>query len=282
MTPLVLLAGAGVGAGVVLVVAGWLTPPAAPNPAAAARARKVLRSAVAAVAAAAVVGLVTGWPALTVAAGLGGAAAPVMIERTRRGRLYSLRRVEAVAAWIEQLRDRLSASGAFQTTVASTVRIAPEAIRPDVARLAAGLAEGSPEATEAALQRFADDVDDHSADLAVVALWMWSQRRVANLEGLLTTLAAQARNEYDKAMEIDADRSGIRKERNALTVILFVVPVLLTVVDPSYLAPFGTTRGQVVLSVVMVMYAAGLWVMARLARPVRTPRVLSAERALPR
>jgi tight adherence protein B len=277
-----LVLGAGIGGGVVLMVDGWLRPARPVDAARAERTRRLVRSVLLAVAAAAVVAVVTGWPALTVGAALVGAAAPGLVERRRRGRLYELQRIEAMASWIEQLRDRLSASGGFQTTVGATVRIAPEPIRAEVGRLASGLANASPEETEAALMRFAAEVADPIADLVVVALWMWAQRRARHLDELLSTLARQARAEAAVALAVDAERAGLRRERSILTVLLVAVPVALTAVDPSYLAPFGSAGGQVVLSGVLAMYAAGLWLLARLARPQRSPRVLDTSRVFAR
>jgi tight adherence protein B len=280
MTILVFLVGAGGALGLILMVHGWTSPPAPVDPLRARQTRLVALSGLGAVVGAGLMFALTQWPALTVAGGLAGAAVPSFLERRRRGRLYVLARIEALASWIEQLRDRLSAGGGFQTTVGSTVRIAPEPIRADVTRLAHGLAEGSPEATEQALMTFATDVADPIADLVVVALWMWSQRRAKHLDELLTTLAKQARGEAARALEIDASRAGLRREKTILTFLLVGVPVALTAMDPSYLAPFGSTRGQVVLSGVLVMYASGLWFMSRLTRARRGPRVLASERVI--
>jgi len=52
----------------------------------------------------------------------------------------------------------------------------------------------------------------------------------------------------------------------------------LTVVAHSYLSPFGTPDGQLVLGAVGLTYAIGLTLMIRLVRPTPHLRLLDAER----
>jgi hypothetical protein len=48
----------------------------------------------------------------------------------------------------------------------------------------------------------------------------------------------------------------------------------LALLARSYLAPFGSTGGQVVLSVVGILYAAGFTLMVAMARPPAPVRLL--------
>ena len=52
----------------------------------------------------------------------------------------------------------------------------------------------------------------------------------------------------------------------------------LALLAHSYLSPFGTTVGQLVLGAVGFFYAIGIWLMIRLVRPASPPRLLEAER----
>ena len=53
-----------------------------------------------------------------------------------------------------------------------------------------------------------------------------------------------------------------------------VVAAVLTVVAHSYLSPFGSTEGQLILLVVGLLYGVGLTLMVVLARPPAPVRLL--------
>ena len=53
---------------------------------------------------------------------------------------------------------------------------------------------------------------------------------------------------------------------------------LLVLTNRSYMAPFGTVAGQVVLLAACGLVAAALWGMAVLSRPVRAERLLRVAR----
>ncbi|MGI8683874.1 MAG: hypothetical protein ACR2MO_02020 [Acidimicrobiales bacterium] len=112
MRPLIAaLGGAVVGLGLLVVVAGvagvsWHPrPPRLPGWTAD---RALLRVGLGA---AAFVGawLATGWPAGAVVAGVGGVALP-SLTGARAGRAEAVARIEAIAAWAEQLRDVMAAA----------------------------------------------------------------------------------------------------------------------------------------------------------------------------
>lgn len=278
MTGLVVAAAAGVGLGLILIVTGLTDP--LPLRATSGTARRLAPITLLGISTGAAVGVVTRWPVLAVTAGVVAAATPGWVQRWRRGRLHTVVRLEGIAGWVEQLRDRLSAGGHFQTTVTATAATAPVAIRAEVAALAAGLADGSPEATGAALGRFAEELADPAADVVVVALWMWAQHRAGNVAELLSSLAAHARTEAALGREVDAERAGLRRERLIFTIILVAMPVGLTAIDPGYLTPFATARGQVVLAGIITLYALGLGLLARLSATPRPPRTITTRRVL--
>ncbi len=63
------------------------------------------------------------------------------------------------------------------------------------------------------------------------------------------------------------------------TVIVFSVAFAgaLALAARSYLAPYGTTEGQLVLAAVGGLYTAGLTLMVTLAKPPRSIRLLGSE-----
>jgi len=261
--------------GVLLVVSAWTTPPAQPPrrvvPVEAAAVARPL----AATAVAAAVGLiVTGWVVGGMAAGAAGwAAVGVWRRRSRDGGGDEQARIEALAAWCEQLRDLLSADNGILGTIEATAATCPPALRPHVSRLATRLSRQAP---GLAVRQFADEVDDPSADLvaSVVLLAMSHSGRTAEL---LTELAATIRERASMRLRVEAERSGQRSE--ARFVLGFGVVVVAGVVvfgrGTTFLDAYDTAAGQLVLALVAVLYGIGVWWLGRLVRFERPARFLS-------
>ena len=73
------------------------------------------------------------------------------------GGVSDLQRIDALASWIENLRDVLIAGDQPIGAINATVATCPAAIKPQVRRLAAGLGRQDPAIV---FRRFADDIDD--------------------------------------------------------------------------------------------------------------------------
>ena len=173
------LCGAAVVAGLLLVVTGIRgRPPRPPKPSRAPR-RPIdrLRVRLALAAAAGLgVALLTRWPVGTLlAAGLGWWW-PTLYG-TKAAKRAAIARVEAVAAWTEMLRDTMAAAAGLEQAILSTVAVAPDQIRAEVAGLAARLEGRQP--IGAALRGFADELADPSADRVVVSLILASEQEFA-------------------------------------------------------------------------------------------------------
>jgi hypothetical protein len=162
------LCGAGVGLGLVLVVAGWRGSELA-RPARRALGPKLERANLRlglAVGAAVVVGAATGWPVGAVLAGLAGWGAPSLLAGTGRQQA-AVGRIEAVAGWAEMLRDTMAGAAGLEQAIVATAALAPLPIRAEVATLAVRL-DG--ERLAPALRAFAEEVADPTCDLVVAAL----------------------------------------------------------------------------------------------------------------
>lgn len=228
--------------------------------------------ALAAVGLAVVVLAVSGWllPAVVVAAGTWWAVgAWQQRQRLDRG---EVERIEALASWIENLRDVLVAGDQPIGAIATTVSTCPAAIRPQVRRLAAGLGRQEPDVV---IRRFADEIDDPIGDLVAAGLLI-AVRRGARTVGVLSALAEQARAQADRRRLVEAERAPTRREVTLLSAIMGALVVALFVFGRSdYLAAYDDPAGQVFLSVALVGYAALLVRVQRLARFPRPTRFLS-------
>ena len=183
-----------------------------------------------------------------------------------------LQRIDALASWIENLRDVLIAGDQPVGAINATVATCPAAIKPQVRRLAAGLGRQDPAIV---FRRFADDIDDPLGDLVAAGLLIAVQRG-ARTAAVLGSLAEQARRQADRRRLVEAERAPIQREVTLLTVIMGSLVVGLLVFGRSeYLAPYDTAAGQLFLGVVLAIYAVLLLRVQRLAKFPRPSRFLT-------
>ncbi len=183
MTPVVVLFGAGIGVGLALVISGiWSSARPAGRLSVTKRIDPANRQAAAcAVILAAIVGLVTHWP---VGAAIGGAVGWTLrsaLQPTTSRRVVD--RLEALATWIEALRDSVAAHRGLLAAIESTERSAPPAIKAPVARLIVRIKSGT--ALDAALYAFAAELGDAAADEAIAPLILAARFGGSDLGGLL-------------------------------------------------------------------------------------------------
>jgi Flp pilus assembly protein TadB len=217
--------------------------------------------------------LATGWPV----AGPIGALAAYGVPRLLRGTsaATSIATVEAVATWTEMLQGTLAASAGLGQAIIATADLSPAPIRQATERLAAEIRAGVEPRT--ALLRFADEVGDPCADRVVCALLLAFTARAQRLGELLSALAESTREEVALRLRVETSRASVRSGVRTVVVFSLVFAAGLSLLARSYLSPFGSASGQVVLVVVAGLYAAGLTLMVTLARPPRPVRLLGAE-----
>ena len=218
----------------------------------------------------ALAGALTGWPIAVVLGALGGAAAPSLVGR-RAGRERLLGRTEALAAWTESLRDLIGAGSAIESTITESARVAPAPIRTEVRALADRL--GNNEDLDSALAAFAADLDDPLGDLVVTAIATASSRQGgANLSSVLGAAAQAARAQVAMRHQVEAARAGTYTSARVVVGVFVAFAVGLLVFNRSFLNPFGTAAGQLVLCVIGALFALCAVSMARLAEPERPER----------
>jgi tight adherence protein B len=192
-------------------------------------------------------------------------------ERQRHDRA-EIERIDALASWIENLRDVLVAGDQPIGAITATVATCPSAIRPQVRRLAAGLGRQEPDVV---FRRFADEIDDPIGDLVAAGLLI-AVRRGARTVAVLSALAEQARTQADRRRLVEAERAPTRREVSVLTAIMGLLVVALFVFGRSaYLSAYDQPEGQLFVGIALVAYAALLVRVQRLARFPRPSRFLS-------
>ncbi len=218
----------------------------------------------------ALVGVVTGWFVAALIVFGGALAAPVLIRATRSDTAGG--RVEEIAAWTEMLRDTLASSAGLAQAIVATSEIAPVGIRPMVQRLAIRIRSGVP--MQEAVRRFGEELDDPSGDMVVAALLLASGARAQRLTDLLSELAVSMREEVAARLRIEASRASAKSGVRAIVVFSAAFFLGMILLARSYLGPYRTPTGQMVLAVVGACYALGVWLMLKMDRPPEPVRLL--------
>jgi Flp pilus assembly protein TadB len=218
------------------------------------------------------VAVVTRWPVAALLAAVAVWALPRLIgpDRDHRRRVD---RIEAIATWTESLRDTLQAAAGLEQAIMATAPLAPDPIRAEVELLVERLRGG--QRLPAALRAFAADLDDATGDLVVAALVMAAERHARRLAELLTSLATAARDEASLRMRIAASRARVRTSTRVITTVTLTMATGLVVFNRSYLHPYDTPFGQLILLAVGGLFALGFWWLSRIARPFEPARALS-------
>ena len=215
----------------------------------------------------------SGWLVPAIVVGIASWFAIASWQKRDRRRANDVERTDALASWIENLRDVLIAGDQPVGAINATVTSCPAAIRPQVRRLAAGLGRQDPDIV---FRRFADEIDDPLGDLIAAGLLIAIQRG-ARTAAVLSSLAEQARRQADRRRLVEAERAPIQREVNLLTVIMGSLIIgLLVFGRAEYLVPYDTPGGQLFLGVVLALYALLLLRVQRLAKYPRPSRFLTS------
>ena len=135
------------------------------------------------------------------------AAGPRLAQPGRRGpERRAMARLEALATWTESLRDTIAGAVGLEQAIPASARAAAPSLQEPLSRLVNRLHTRVPMAD--ALRRFADDLDDPSADLIIAALIINARLRGPGLRDLLGALSASVREELDMRRKVNARARG--------------------------------------------------------------------------
>jgi tight adherence protein B len=217
------------------------------------------------------VALLTGWliAVLVVPAALAGL--PVLLSAPSTA--SKIERLEAMEEWTRSLSGVLTVGIGLEEALVATSRSAPEPIRPEVTRLVARLrARWS---TEEALRMFADDLNDATGDLVAANLILGARRRGAGVASVLESLAESVAADVRARRAIEADRAKPRATARWVTLITIGVLAVLALTG-SYISPYSTPLGQMILVLLLGAYVATLVWMRRMAAGKPLPRFIGS------
>jgi Flp pilus assembly protein TadB len=208
-------------------------------------------------------------------AGAIGVALLVLSWRTLSGAAAEKRtmaRLAALATWTESLRDTIAGAVGLEQAIPASLRAAAPSLRDPLAQLVERLHTRMPMAE--ALRQFADDLDVPGADLIVAALIINARLRGPGLRDLLGALSASVREELDMRRKVNAERRSTRRSAQIVVGVSVGLALGLALFNQSYVRAYDSPVGQLVLVLVVGLYAAGFVWMRRLATFEEPERLL--------
>jgi Flp pilus assembly protein TadB len=175
----------------------------------------------------------------------------------------AINKLDGLAAWTESLRDTIAGAVGLEQAIPATAVNAAPTIRPALNLLVDRLRVREP--LPSALLKFSDDLDDSSADLIVAALILNARLRGPGLRDVLSALAESAREELDLRRRVEGSRRSTRRSVQLVVGITLLVPAALVLFNPTYVEPYETVEGQMVLTLVIAMFGLGILWLRRLA-----------------
>ena len=179
----------------------------------------------------------------------------------KRYRRQNIDRIEAIATWIEGLRDTMAGSAGLQQALHTTARVAPEPIRREVRDLSLRLQHRS---VVDALQGFARDLDDPLGDMVVSSLILATARSGGSLTPVLASTAQAARDTAAMWRHIEAGRAGAYSQAKLAGIVSGLLVVSMVIFRRSFLEPFGTPVGQAMMAAICLAFFGSAYAMYRI------------------
>lgn len=213
--------------------------------------------------------LVTGWALALVIGPVAVIGLPLLLAPPPSA--TQIVRLEAMEEWTRSLAGVLTVGVGLEQALVATLRSTPGPISAEVRRLVARLRARWD--TEAALRAFADELDDSTGDLIAANLILGARRRGAGLASVLEGLAESVAADVRARRQVEADRAKPRSTARWVTIISVSVLVILAI-SGTYVAPYRSPFGQVLLVILLTAYVATLVWMRRMANGRPLPRFL--------
>jgi Flp pilus assembly protein TadB len=215
--------------------------------------------------------LYTAIPMAALIAGVAVAGVPWLFGADREEQ-RAIAKLDAIEVWTRRLHDLVGTGGGLTQAIIRSTRDAPPALVDELNDLAAHLRAGVP--TTDALDRLGEQLADATADEVLIRLKLHAADRGQRLVDALARISESIAQEVAMRREVWADRADPRLTTKFMT-ILSVVAVALLFSNPTYMRPYGTILGQIVLALCLTVFAGLLVWIRRLSQPTRVPRLLA-------
>ncbi len=180
--------------------------------------------------------------------------------------------LEALDRWVRSLAATLSTGKSITDAIRLSRRTAPELLAEEVGVLVSRL--NNRWETRDALMRFADVLDSPDADSVVAALILAANRGSNGASVTLNALADSLQSQLKGRRLIETERSKPYVVVRQVTVITIVTLAAALLFGRSFFSFYGTSLGQLVLSVLIALYLGSLMLLRRQARQRPRDRIL--------
>lgn len=211
----------------------------------------------------------TGWVVVAAFGALAGWFTPTL-KNAKRERHAAIDRVDAIATWVENLRDNIAGSAGLQQALRMSGDHAPAPIRTEVRDLVLRLQH---EPVTTSLRRFAADVAHPTSDMVVGCLILASSRSAGSLAPVLAKTAQAARDSAAMMRQIDAGRRASQSQAKLVAIITGLMSLTMATGDGEFVAPYDTFGGQITLAIVCSIFTGSAVMLYRLSRPMAQQRV---------
>jgi tight adherence protein B len=212
----------------------------------------------------------TGIPMVGLVGGLAVASVPWLFG-AGRAETRALAKIEAVETWTRRLADLVRSGGGLHQAILISTADAPEAIAPEVAQLASELR--SDVATLDALRGFANRLADATSDEVIAALMLNARERGPRLADVLDRVSESIAELITMRREVSASRTDARLSGQILSGLTLGALCFL-LFNKTYMHPYHTFAGQIILVVCVAAFAGLLMWMRSLNSPKPVPRLL--------
>lgn len=277
------LAAAMILTGIFIGVLGFLPAPESNSkPLLAKRRRKLNRTTLVKVGIAAGLGfiaaLLTGWVILILVLPALVLVVPYLFDQSDKD---EVRRLDGLDEWSRALAGVLGAGISLEQAIVATQSSAPDELKTEITTLIARIR--SRMSLEEALRRFAADVNDSTCDKIVCTLLLVKKRGDGGLVRILEDLAESVGEDVSARRMVQAERAKQSAVMRYVTLITVVVFGGFLMFGGTYIAPYGTPLGQMILAVLLAIYVGLLVWLRQMNHSKPLPRLLTyvdAERTL--
>jgi len=180
--------------------------------------------------------------------------------------------LEALDRWIRSLAATLATGKSVTDAIRISRRTAPPLIAEEIGTLVVRL--NNRWETRDALGRFADALDSPDADGVIAALMLAVNRGANGASLTLQALADSIQAQLKGRRVIEIERAKPYVVVRQVTVISLITLVGVYLLSPTFFESYRTPLGQVILSVLLLLYLGSLILMRRKARQPPRPRIL--------
>jgi len=212
---------------------------------------------------------ISGWPVVAGFGAVGGWFA-ITLKNAKRERKAAIERVDAIATWVESIRDNISGAAGLQQALRNSGNHVPEPIRAEVRDLVLRLQH---ESVVPSLRRFAADIAHPTADMTVGCLILASTRSAGSLAGVLANTAQAARDNAAMMRQVEASRVASQSQAKLVGGIAGAMSLFIVLSQGEFVDPYDSFVGQIALFFMCAAVAGSVLSMYRLARPVPPIRV---------